>query len=431
VGADGGPTHKDRRTVGELRASIQAVDKAAFYRDARHDLPGPLAGVRVLEATTSWAGPMAACVLADLGADVIKVEVPGGEMTRHLPVKVPGTSLSFLAQAANRNKRSLSLDLHKPAARELFLALAARSDVVVENFRAGALAAWGVGYEDCRAVKPDIVYVSVSGFGQFGPESHRASYDPIAQAMSGWMSLNGQPDGPPTKGPTYVCDDLAGLHGAIGAIAALRHRDQTGEGQHVDSALLDAVLFQSNGYLTLAAMGEPTPRMGSEVDVTCPVNIFACREGHVYLAVAIDPHWVALCEVMGRPDLATAPGFATNVERVANRPEVNRTVEEWTGRHTADEVQKLLGDAGVAVAKVESYEDASCNPHVLERDMLQDAVLEDGSVGRLTGPAVKFSRTPTRVRHATRAVGADNADILSELGYDAHAIAALRADGAI
>jgi len=407
------------------------VDKAAFYRDARHDLPGPLAGVRVLEATTSWAGPMAACVLADLGADVVKIEVPTGEMTRHLPITVPGTSLSFLNQAVNRNKRSLSLDLHKQAARDLFLALVVRSDIVVENFRAGALAAWGVGYEHCRAVKPDIVYVSVSGFGQFGPESHRASYDPIAQAMSGWMALNGQPDGPPTKGPTYVCDDLAGLHGAIGAIAALHHRDQTGEGQHVDSSLLDAVLFQSNGYLTLAAMGEPTPRMGSEVDLTCPVNIFACREGHVYVAVAIDPHWRKLCEVMARPDLATAPGFATNSERVINRAEVNRAVTAWTCEHSADEAQKLLADAGIAVAKVDSYEDASRNPHVLERDMLQDTVLEDGSVGALTGPALKFSRTPTRVRHGAKVVGADNADILAELGYDADAIAALRADGAI
>lgn len=417
--------------MGDVRATIHAVEKAAFYRDARHDLTGPLAGVRVLEATTSWAGPMAACVLGDLGADVIKVEVPRGEMTRHLPIKVPGTGLSFLAQAANRNKRSLSLDLHEPAAQEIFLALAARSDIVVENFLPGTLAGWGLGYEGCKAVKADIIYVSISGFGQFGPESHRAGYDPIAQAASGWMALNGQPDGPPTKGPTYLCDDLAGLHGAIGAIAALHHRDQTGEGQHVDSALLDAVLFQSNGYLTLAAMGEPTPRMGSEVDVTCPVNIFACREGHIYLAVAIDPHWRKLCEVMGRPELGEAAGFATNAERVRNRAEVNRAVTTWTSEHSADEAQKLLGDAGIAVAKVESYEDASRNPHVLDRDMLQDAVLEDGSVGRLTGPAVKFSRTPTRVRHATRPIGADNADILGELGYDADAIAALRADGVV
>jgi formyl-CoA transferase len=407
------------------------VNKADFYRDARRDLPGPLAGVRVLEATTSWAGPMAACVLADLGADVIKCEMPGGEMSRHLPVKVPGSSLSFLNQAANRNKRSLSLDLREPAGRDVFLQLAARSDVVVENFLAGTLAGWGVGYHDCRAVKPDVIYVSISGWGQFGPESHRAGYDPISQAASGWMALNGPRDGDPCKGPTYLCDDLAGLHGAIGAIAALHHRDRTGEGQHVDSSLLDAVLFQSNGFLTLAAMGRPEPRMGSEVTVTCPVNIFACREGHVYLAVALDVHWAKLCQIIGRPELATAEGFATNPERVANRDAVNAEVISWCSLHSADEVAKLLGDAGIAVAKVESYEEAAMNPHVIERDMLQEAELEDGTVAPLTGPAVKFSRTPTRVRHAAHAVGADNEDILAELGLDEEAIEKLRADGVI
>jgi formyl-CoA transferase len=311
------------------------------------------------------------------------------------------------------------------------LSLAARSDVVVENFVPGTLAGWGVGYGDCCAVKPDIIYVSISGWGQFGPASNRAGYDPIAQAASGWMALNGPPDGPPCKGPTYLCDDLAGLHGAIGAIAALRHRDRTGEGQHVDSSLLDAVLFQSNGWLTLAAMGRPEPRMGSEVTVTCPVNIFECNRGHVYLAVALDVHWVKLCKVMGRPDLVSAPGFATNPERVANRDAVNREVAAWCISHSADHVAESLGAAGIAVAKVESYEEAAHNPHVLERDMLQDAVLEDGTVAPLTGPALKFSRTPTSVRHAARAIGADNDDILGELGLDEDAISKLRADGVI
>jgi len=407
------------------------VDKADFYRDARTDLPGPLAGIRVLEATTSWAGPMAGCVLADLGADVVKCEIPSGEMSRHTPVKVPGSSLSFLNQAVNRNKRSLAIDLRVAAGQELFLRLVASADIVVENFLPGTLARWGVGYEQCKAVKPDIVYVSISGWGQFGPESHRAGYDPIAQAAAGWMSINGPADGAPCKGPTYVGDDLAGLHGAIGAIAALHHRNTTGEGQHVDASLLDAVLFQSNGFLTLAAMGEPPPRMGSEVTVTCPVNTFACQGGHVYLAVALDSHWAKLCEVIGRPDLAAAAGFATNVERVANRAAVNAVVADWCAAHPVDDVQARLGGAGLAVARIDSYADAARNPHVLERDMLQDAVLEDGTVAPLTGPAVKFSRTPTRIRHAGRALGADTTDVLREAGLDDDAIAALRDAGAI
>lgn len=407
------------------------MDKAEFYRDARHDLTGPLAGVKVLEVTTSWAGPMAGCVLADLGADVIKCEMPTGEMSRHMPVKVPGSALSFLNEAVNRNKRSLSLDLRVRAAQGLFLQLVAGSDVVVENFLPGTLARWGVGYEACRAVKTDIVYVSISGWGQFGPESARAGYDPIAQAASGWMALNGEPGGSPVKGPTYVCDDLAGLHGAIGAMAALRHRDQTGEGQHVDSSLLDAVLFQSNGFLTLAAMGQPTPRMGSEVTVTCPVNTYACQGGHVFLAIALDAHWAALCDVMGRPDLAAATGFATNGERVENRAAVNEVIETWCAAHPVDEVERLFSAAGLAVAKIESYEDAARNPHVHERDMLQDTVLQDGTVAPLTGPALKFSRTPTRVRHASKAVGADTDDILAEAGLAPDAIVELRDAGAI
>lgn len=394
------------------------MDKAEFYREARHDLPGPLAGVRVLEATTSWAGPMAACLLADMGADVVKCELSGGEMTRHLPTVVPGTALSFLNQAVNRNKRSLAIDLRTPEGRDLFLALVARSDIVVENFLPGTLAGWGVGYDDCRTVKPEIIYVSISGWGQFGPASHRAGYDPTAQAASGWMALNGPRDGAPCKAPTYLGDDLAGLHGALGALAALHHRTQTGEGQHVDAALLDAVLFQSNGILTLAAMGDPPTRMGSEVTVTCPVNVFECNDGFIFIAVALDAHWVKLCEVMARVELITATGFVTNSQRVANREAVNDVVAQWCRAHPVAEVEQRLGAAGVAVAKVESTLDAARNPHVIDRDMLQDTVLEDGSIAPLTGPAVKFSRTPTRVRHAAHPVGADNVDILRDLGLD-------------
>lgn len=411
--------------------ALMGVDKAEFYRDARHDLTGPMAGVRVLEATTSWAGPMAGCVLADLGADVIKCELPTGEMSRHMPVTVPGSSLSFLNQAVNRNKRSLSLDMRAPAGQELFLHIAATCDIVLENFLPGTLAGWGIGYQQCRAVKPDIIYVSVSGWGQFGPASARAGYDPIAQAASGWMALNGPAEGAPCKGPTYVCDDLAGLHGAIGALAALQHRNRTGEGQHVDAALLDAALFQSNGFLTLAAMGAPTQRMGSEVDITCPVNVYACRQGHVFLAVALDAHWAKLCHVIGRPELVDAAGFATNGERVANRDAVNRAVGTWCATLSAEEAERRLSDAGLAAAKVESYEEAARNAQVLERDMLQDTVLEDGTVAPLTGPAVKFSRTPTRVRHASRPVGADTEAILVEIGLDAAAVAELRVHGAI
>jgi len=238
--------------------------KSEFYARARTDLPGPLAGVRVVEATTTWAGPMCGCVLADLGADVIKVEHPAGEVSRRVPPSLPGTSLSFMHTTVNRNKRSVTLDLRDADGRDVFLKLAATADVVVENFRPGTASRWGVGFADVERVRSDVVYVSISGYGQFGPDADRPGYDPMAQAASGWLSLNGDPGGPPVKAPTFIGDDIAGLHGAISALAALRHRDQTGEGQYVDVALQDCLLFQSNGYPTLAAMGMDLPRLGSQ-----------------------------------------------------------------------------------------------------------------------------------------------------------------------
>jgi len=220
------------------------MDKSAFFKNARSDLTGPLAGLRVIEATTTWAGPMAGCVLADYGADVIKVEHPDGEVIRRLPPFIPGSQLTVPDQTVNRNKRNLAIDLRTEEGREVFLELCRTADIVIENFRPGTLSKWGVGYADVAAVKPDIVYVSVSGFGQFGELSDRVGYDPLAQSYSGWASLNGEPQGTATKAPTFLGDDLGGLHAALGAMAALRHRDRTGEGQHVDIALVDSLEYK-------------------------------------------------------------------------------------------------------------------------------------------------------------------------------------------
>jgi formyl-CoA transferase len=189
------------------------MKKSQFYREARNDIPGPLAGVRVLEATTTYAGPMCAAVLADLGADVIKVELPGGEVGRYFTPLLPGTKISFMHATVNRNKRSLTLDVRRVEGRDIFLQLAATSDLIVENFKAGTMERYGLGYEQVRAVKPDIVYVSVTGWGQFGPYHQQPGYDPLAQAASGFVSLNGSPEGPPTKAATFLADDLGGLHG--------------------------------------------------------------------------------------------------------------------------------------------------------------------------------------------------------------------------
>jgi formyl-CoA transferase len=404
------------------------MEKSDYYRNARRDLTGPLHGVRVLEATTSWAGPMCGCLLADLGADVIKVEAVEGEVGRRVQPYLTGegSRVSFLHATVNRNKRSLTLDLRVDQGREIFLKLAARSDVVVQNFRPGTFDDWGIGYEHCRAVKPDIVYVSISGFGQFGPEHDRAGYDPIAEAASGFMSLNGSPDGRPVRCATYLCDDLAGLHGALSAVAALRHRDLTGEGQHIDVSLLDAVLFQSNGYLTLGAIGHPLRRMGNDSLFTAPIEVYQCRDGQVFIGVLLDTHWRAIARRIGRADLGEHPDYATAAARVARRDECNRLVAQWCGSRSVQEVMAACLEAGIAASPVRTYAEAARWPHVRERDMLQEVAQEDGKSVPITGPAAKFSRTPTSVRKRASALGEHNEEILEELGLDAAARTKLR-----
>ncbi|MDA3040213.1 MAG: CaiB/BaiF CoA-transferase family protein [Actinomycetota bacterium] len=403
------------------------MDKAEFYRNARPDSTGPLETLRVVDCTTAWAGPMAGCLLADMGADVVHIDLPGGLPPQQQPL-IGGTGLNFVNQTVNRNKRSLSLDLRTEAGQGVFLDLVATADVVVENFRPGTLDTWGIGYEHCRSVKPDIVYVSISGWGQFGPWTERAGYDPAALAAGGWMSLNGSPEGPPVKAPTFLADDLAGMHGALSALAALRHRDRTGEGQHVDVCLLDSLLFHSNGLLSLGATGVPLERWGSQVSVTHPCDVYHCRDGSLYLAIALDNHWRRLCEVIDRADLARAPGFGRNAERLGNRDAVNDVIRDWCANRSVYEALGRLLDAGLVAAKLNTYADAAHEPHVIERDMLQPTRLSDGSTAPLTGPAAKFSRTPTRVRHGARPPGTDNDDILAELGYDDDRREQLRAE---
>jgi formyl-CoA transferase len=394
--------------------------KEDFYRNARTDLAGPLQGVRVLEATTSWAGPMCGCLFADLGADVIKVEAIEGEVGRRVKpfVTGPGSAVSFLHATVNRNKRSLTLDLRKPEGHDLFLKLAARADVVVQNFRPGTFDKWGIGYEDCRAVKPDIVYVSISGFGLYGPAHDRPGYDPVAEAAAGFMSLNGSPEGGPVRCATYLGDDLAGLHSALSALAALRHRDRTGEGQHIDVSLMDSILFQSNGYLTLGAIGHPLERLGNRSLFSAPVDAFECADGHVFLAVLLEPHWQALTRLIGRPEMAEDPRFATMAVRHEHRDATDAAVAAWMKTKRVAEVERLFSQAGIPVAGVRTYAEAANDPHVIERDMLQPIEQEDGRTVPITGPAAKFSRTPTRVRSRAAKLGEHTNEILRELGID-------------
>lgn len=395
------------------------MEKSEFYRSARHDLTGPLHGIRVLEATTAWAGPMAGCILADMGAEVIKIEHPNGEITRILGPWVPGDSnLSLMNETANRNKRSLSLDMRQPEGRTLVLELAKTCDVLLENFKPGTLHEWHLGYEHVKAVKPDIVYVSISGFGQFGPHHRRAGYDPLVQSQSGWMSLNGEAGGGPMKAPTFLGDDLGGINGALAALAALRHRDVSGEGQHVDVCLMDAILGASNMYPSMARLGMPMERMGNQFAVTAPFNTYQCRGGYVFLGMSLDSHWRKLAELMDQPELSDDPRFATTQARLAHRDEVNAVVADWCSGQEQARVVELLGAAGLPVAPVNDFVDSANDSHMDERGMLQEVELSDGNRVPLLGPVAKFSRTPTSIRSPAPTLGQDNEALLLELGVD-------------
>jgi crotonobetainyl-CoA:carnitine CoA-transferase CaiB-like acyl-CoA transferase len=409
------------------------MEKSEFFREARRDGVGPLAGLRVLEATTTWAGPMCGCLLADFGADVIKVEHPAGEIARRSPPFLPGTDppVSFMHATVNRNKRSLTLDLRHPEGRDVFLALARGSDVVIENFRPGTVDRWGIGYAAVRALRPDVVYVSISGFGQWGPLHEQVGYDPLAQAASGFLSLNGSPDGDPVKSPTFLADDLAGVHGALAALAALRHRDRTGEGQQVDVALLDAMLFQSTGYLTLGALDVELPRLGNEFRIAAPANVYRCSDGRIMTGVLLDSHWKKMAALLGRPEIALDPDYTTAAARLAHRGEVDALVAEWAAARSVAEATALLTAASIPAAPVRTYSEAARDPHVAERDMLQRVSHAEGGEIPVTGPAAKLSRTPTRVRGPAPALGQHTDEILTELGIDADRRRALREEGIV
>ena len=403
------------------------MNKEEFYANARTDLTGPIQGITVLDATTTWAGPMAACVLADLGADVLKIEHPAGDVGRRLLPMLPERALGVASETVNRNKRCISLDMKTPEGKKLFLKLAETADVIIENFKPGTTAGWGVGYGDVAKVNPSAVYVSISGFGQFGPLSPLPGYDPVAQNFSGWSSLNGEPGLGPTKAPTYLGDDLSGLHGAIGALAALRHRDSTGEGQHVDVALVDSVIFQSNGNLTSGALDIPLNRWGNQFSFATPVNIFETKDGHVFAGVLLDTHWVEMCSMINREELAEL----TLMQRMEQRELVNTALADWCATKTTKQITDDCAKRGLPATAVNTFADAARHEHVHARDMLQEVELSDGSSAPITGPAVKFSRTPTTIRNRAPAQGENNEDVLTSLGYSSEQIAELKEHGVI
>jgi formyl-CoA transferase len=404
------------------------------FRDARNDLNGPLDGIRVLELASTWAGPRCAGMLADYSADVIKIELLGAPDVAHrVPPFLHDTEppLSFFHAAVNRNKRNIAINLQRPRGVEILFELARDSDIVVQSYLPGRAAEWGFGYDQVRAVNPDVVYISISGYGQYGPYCQRRGYDPQAQAMSGLMWLNSVGDNPPMKAPIYFSDEVTGLHAAFAALAALKHRDTHGEGQHVDVSLLDATVASSTGQPTLAAQGLPTPRLGNVYPFGSPANVYPCLDGWVYAGVLLDTHWVKLSEILGRPELGRHPDYATIPGRVARRGELDQMLADFCKARTRDQVVEALSGIGLSAERVLTPGEMVQDPHIRARGTIQAAKQPSGALVKTEGPPAKMSRTPVRIRRAAAPHGWDTDEVLSAAGFDEARLAALREEGII
>jgi formyl-CoA transferase len=376
---------------------------------------GPLAGLRVLELGQLIAGPFAARTLGDFGADVIKIEPPGaGDPLRKWRLLKDGTSVWW--QVQSRNKRSVALDLNDPAAQESVRALAAEADVLIENFRPGALEGWGLAPEDLMAANPRLVVLRISGYGQTGPYRDKPGFGVVAEAMGGLRHLSGEPGRTPVRVGVSIGDTLASLHGVIGVMMALHERQRSGRGQVIDVALYEAVFNCMESLLPeYSAFGAVRGPAGSALPGIAPSNAYACRDGHVLVAGNGDSIFRRLMQAIGRADLAADPQLADNTGRVARVAEIDGAIGEWTAPRTVAEVLQALDAAAVPAGRIYTVADIAADPHYRARGMIETVHLPDGSPLEVPGIVPKLGRTPGAIRRAAPALGADTADVLAEL----------------
>ena len=398
-----------------------------------------LSGIKVLDLSRVLAGPWSTQILADFGADVVKVEAPGrGDDTRAWGSPIPaldpsqpvaGESAYYLS--TNRNKRSLAIDLADLKGADLIRKLAAEADIVVENFKVGGLKRYGLDYQTLSAINPRLIYCSITGFGQDGPYADRPGYDFVAQAMGGMMSITGEADGPPIKTGVAVADLSTGLYATISILMALRHAEQTGQGQHIDCSLLDTQLAmlanQGSSYLV---SGQSPSRMGNSHPTVVPYQVFDAADGPMVVAVGNDGQFKILCKVLGVPDLSTDPRFVTNVDRMANREALEAILQDLIGRRRGAELITALTDAGAPAGPVNSVKQALDDPFVEARQAVHHFTRQDGyHIPTIAYPA-KLSRTPAAYDRAPPRLGEHTDEVLRDwLGMDDRALAAL--DGAI
>ncbi len=407
-------------------------------------MPGPLCHVRVLDLSRVLAGPWAGQVLADLGAEVIKIERPGtGDDTREWGPpwlkdkhgRETAESAYFLS--ANRGKKSVTLDISTAEGQTIARRLAARCDVVLENFKVGALARYGLDYENLKALNPGLVYCSITGFGQDGPYSGYAGYDFMIQGIGGLMSITGEPDdvagGGPIKAGVAVADLFAGMYAAVAVLAALAHRERTGEGQYIDLALLDCqVAMLANQAMNYLVSGTPPRRLGNAHPNIVPYQTFRTRDGHLILAIGNDRQFGRFCELASRPALAADPRFATNAARVAHRDALIPMIAETMAAHSTGEWLALLEPAGIPCGPINTLDQVFSHPQVVHRGMTVSLPHPCSGIVPLVASPLRLSRTPVEYRRAPPALGQDTGEVLgSLLNMDDEEVAVLRRRGIV
>jgi crotonobetainyl-CoA:carnitine CoA-transferase CaiB-like acyl-CoA transferase len=414
--------------------------------DGRSGPPGALDGVRVLDLSRVLAGPWATQTLGDLGAEVLKVERPGvGDDTRgwgppFLPAQVgaaggaPGDAAYFTC--ANRNKRSICVDFTTKAGADLIRSLVPKHQIFVENFKTGGLAKYGLDYPSLARINPTLVYCSVTGFGQTGPLADRAGYDYLVQGMGGLMSVTGQPDGAPGAEPlkvgVAVADLFTGMYATVAILAALRHAERTGVGQHLDLSLLDCQTAMLANQAANHLIGGVTPgRMGNAHPNIAPYQVFATADGHMIVAVGNNGQYAALCDLLGEAGLR-APEFATNAQRVAHREALASLIGARLATETTAHWIAAMEACGVPCGPINAIDQVFEEPQVKARGMVAHVARPDGARMDLVANPIKMSVTPPVVRRAPPALGDDTETALADLlGLDEAALAALRAQGAI
>lgn len=382
-----------------------------------------LAGIRVLDVTQVMAGPFCAMQLCDMGADVIKVEPPGGDSTRRMAGASGTESAAF--NAVNRGKRGIVLNLKLPAAQEAFRRLTRRVDVVIENYRPGVMRSFGLGYEDLSAIHPSLIYASISGYGQTGPSAHKGGFDLVAQGVSGLMSITGVPGGPPIKLGVPVTDLGAALFALSAILAALYHRTQTGHGQYIDTSLVEAGVALSVWEATeFFATGVAPQPMGSAHRMSAPYQAVRCADGYMTLAAANDRLFKRLCELLGHAEWTTSPEFASDSLRVENRDKLAALIESVTAGEPRAHWVGLFEANGVPCGPINTYDQVFSDAHIRFRNMVIQT--DHPTLGRLQtlGTPVKMSGTPLSVNRRAPTLGEHMHEVLAEVGYRDDEIAA-------